>query len=84
MKVRRNKERDARVTADCKAAGWRIVRVWEHTVTNDPERVARTIKKSLTGGREGVALGLIRFGGHRMKGRYGVPHGRREEGAASA
>jgi DNA mismatch endonuclease (patch repair protein) len=29
-KVQRNKERDARVTAALEAAGWTVIRVWEH------------------------------------------------------
>jgi DNA mismatch endonuclease (patch repair protein) len=33
-KVARNRARDRRVSAELKAAGWRVVRIWEHSVRN--------------------------------------------------
>jgi DNA mismatch endonuclease, patch repair protein len=29
-KLRRNRERDRRQTADLEAEGWRVIRLWEH------------------------------------------------------
>jgi DNA mismatch endonuclease (patch repair protein) len=37
MKVSRNRDRDARVTAACKQEGWRVVRLWEHEVLKCPK-----------------------------------------------
>ncbi len=34
QKIRRNRARDRRVTAQLKAEGWRVVRIWEHSVRN--------------------------------------------------
>ena len=31
---RRNRARDRRVSAELKEAGWRVVRIWEHSVRN--------------------------------------------------
>ena len=33
-KLARNRARDRRVNAELKAAGWRVVRIWEHSVRN--------------------------------------------------
>jgi G:T-mismatch repair DNA endonuclease (very short patch repair protein) len=30
MKVKRNKDRDARVNAQCRETGWKVIRIWEH------------------------------------------------------
>lgn len=43
QKIRRNRARDRRVTAELKAGGWRVVRIWEHSVGN-----ARALKWWLT------------------------------------
>lgn len=40
MKVKRNRQRDEHVTALCKKAGWRVLRVWEHEVVRTPKRAA--------------------------------------------
>jgi DNA mismatch endonuclease (patch repair protein) len=34
QKIRRNRARDRRVTAELQAGGWRVVRIWEHSVRN--------------------------------------------------
>lgn len=34
QKIRRNRARDRSVTAELKASGWRVVRIWEHSVRN--------------------------------------------------
>lgn len=50
-KIRRNMARDARQNAALKAAGWRVVRVWDFEVEHDPEEVARGILAVLDGAR---------------------------------
>jgi DNA mismatch endonuclease (patch repair protein) len=47
-KISRNVMRDARVTLELRALGWRTLRVWEHDVMRDPERCARKVVKRLT------------------------------------
>jgi DNA mismatch endonuclease (patch repair protein) len=49
MKVQRNKDRDARVNADCEANGWRVLRLWEHEVLKTPKRAAARVAKVLRG-----------------------------------
>jgi DNA mismatch endonuclease (patch repair protein) len=34
QKVKRNRARDRRVTAELRDAGWKVVRIWEHSVRN--------------------------------------------------
>jgi DNA (cytosine-5)-methyltransferase 1 len=48
MKVRRNRDRDARVNAACKAAGWRVLRIWEHELTKSPQRSVDRVRAKLT------------------------------------
>jgi DNA mismatch endonuclease (patch repair protein) len=43
-KLQRNKERDRTTTAELRAAGWLVLRVWEH---EDPEVAARLISESV-------------------------------------
>lgn len=40
-KLRRNKERDAETNAALRAAGWTVLRIWEH---EDPAVAAETVK----------------------------------------
>lgn len=47
MKVQRNRDRDIRVSAECKKAGWRVVRVWEHEVLSHPGRAANKVAKAV-------------------------------------
>lgn len=42
-KLRQNVERDRRGTAALEAAGWRVLRVWEHEVGEDASGVARRV-----------------------------------------
>lgn len=46
-KIARNRERDAAATSSLRAAGWRVVRVWEHDVRTDPARAARRIERAV-------------------------------------
>jgi DNA mismatch endonuclease (patch repair protein) len=47
MKVKRNRDRDARVNAACKKAGWSALRLWEHVVMRSPKDAVSKIKKAL-------------------------------------
>jgi DNA (cytosine-5)-methyltransferase 1 len=47
MKVRRNQDRDARVTAMCKKQGWRVVRLWEHEIVKAPNRAISKVVRAL-------------------------------------
>jgi DNA mismatch endonuclease (patch repair protein) len=40
-KLSGNIRRDRKVGRQLRAQGWKVVRVWEHEIRNDPERVAR-------------------------------------------
>src|SRR5207244_8622277 len=48
MKVRRNQERDRLVNDKCEQAGWRVVRVWEHSVLKAPERAVAVVQRALS------------------------------------
>lgn len=49
-KRRANRERDARRTRELEAAGWRVVRLWEHQVMKAPETCVLIIERLLLGG----------------------------------
>jgi len=42
-KIKRNMERDRRVNANLKKAGWKVVRIWESAIMKSPERVAAKV-----------------------------------------
>lgn len=46
-KRRRNRDRDAETDASLVAAGWRVLRFWEHDVRSDPDAVATAIAREL-------------------------------------
>jgi DNA mismatch endonuclease (patch repair protein) len=46
-KLRRNIERDRLVTANLRADGWRVVRVWESDVLREPAKAADLVEASL-------------------------------------
>lgn len=45
-KIARNKKRDRDARAKLKATGWRVLRLWEHSLCS-PESVLRRIKRTL-------------------------------------
>ena len=49
QKIAGNVERDARVNRDLNAAGWLVLRFWEHEVERDLDRVVRRIKAAISG-----------------------------------
>ena len=50
MKVARNKGRDKKTNAECEAAGWRVVRIWEHDIKDDAAQAAGKIKHAVSAG----------------------------------
>ncbi|HOW67446.1 MAG TPA: very short patch repair endonuclease [Candidatus Paceibacterota bacterium] len=52
-KIERNIRRDHETTRLLKEAGWRVLRIWEHTLRS-PEKVAMQIAHILTCGRPGA------------------------------
>lgn len=46
QKTRRNSERDRRTTNELQVAGWRVLRVWQHSLRH-PTRVAQRVKTAL-------------------------------------
>ena len=46
-KLQKNVERDARVNAELKAAGWTVLRFWEHEIRKNPEDVVQRIVAEL-------------------------------------
>ncbi len=53
-KIARNTERDARVRRELRAAGWRVVRVWEHAVVRSVARCGARVERVV---REAEAVG---------------------------
>jgi DNA mismatch endonuclease (patch repair protein) len=53
MKVQRNRDRDELVNWQCKNAGWRVMRVWEHEVHSAPAKLATTMQQLLSPTRRG-------------------------------
>lgn len=45
-KIRKNKLRDRKVSSNLRAQGWKVLRVWEHSMTH-PGRVAQRIRRYL-------------------------------------
>jgi len=50
-KVRRNRQRDARVSRQLRRAGWRVLRVWEHEIIRSTGTVIPRIVQALRGRR---------------------------------
>lgn len=51
LKVKRNRERDATVSRECRDRGWRVLRIWEHQVAQGVEGVCRRIGRILDRGK---------------------------------
>ena len=48
-KIRRNKERDRAIRARLSASGWKVLRIWEHELSN-PSRVLQKLNRLLDRG----------------------------------
>ena len=46
-KLNRNRKRDREITRKVKKAGWKIVRIWEHTIKKRPTHAVEKIMKAL-------------------------------------
>ena len=44
-KIARNKTRDQLVTATLRKRGWRVLRIWQHDLSANPERCVRWIQR---------------------------------------
>jgi DNA mismatch endonuclease (patch repair protein) len=47
MKIRRNRARDVRLKAKLEAAGWVVLRFWEHAITHSAAEVARLVVEAV-------------------------------------
>jgi DNA mismatch endonuclease (patch repair protein) len=54
-KIDRNMARDARVSGDLRARGWRVIRLWEHDVRDSPARCAARIERVVRSRRTALA-----------------------------
>ncbi len=48
-KILRTVERDRQVTEELRAAGWRVIRLWEEDVLSAPTKAADTVEYALRG-----------------------------------
>ncbi len=48
-KIERNKQRDKEVNSYYKKVGWKIIRVWEHDIKRNPEKIIKSISDILYG-----------------------------------
>ncbi len=46
-KIRKNTQRDKEVNALLKSEGWKVLRIWEHAVRDNPEACARQVIRAL-------------------------------------
>lgn len=47
-KVRGNRQRDRRNSQALRAAGWTVVRIWEHTIVHSPARAVACVRRAIT------------------------------------
>lgn len=47
LKVVKNRNRDAAVTAELIGKGWRVLRIWEHEITKTPTKAIRRVERLL-------------------------------------
>jgi DNA mismatch endonuclease (patch repair protein) len=46
-KIADNRFRDRKVTRILRSEGWNVIRIWEHQLKKDPEKMVRTIARQL-------------------------------------
>ncbi len=44
-KIKRNEERDKEVNKHYKKSGWKIIRIWEHNIKNNPKKIKLILKQ---------------------------------------
>jgi len=49
-KISSNRKRDRNVSRNLKADGWKVVRIWEHQLSRDPDEVIRRVRDALASG----------------------------------
>ena len=49
LKIAANRRRDALNHARLRRAGWLVIRIWEHQIEGDPNRVTARLRKLLAG-----------------------------------
>jgi DNA mismatch endonuclease (patch repair protein) len=52
LKLDRNLRRDRQVNAKLRAQGWRVVRLWQHNLTDETRTIARILRKLLEARRD--------------------------------
>ena len=51
-KIRRNMERDRRVSAQLKQAGWKVIRIWESSISKSPRKAAAKVAQAVALGKK--------------------------------
>ena len=46
-KITKNRERDLQVTRQLRKEGWKVIRVWEHQLTGNPEKTISRVRDAL-------------------------------------
>lgn len=46
-KITKNRERDLKVTRQLRKEGWKVIRIWEHQLTNSPEKAVSRVQAAL-------------------------------------
>jgi DNA mismatch endonuclease Vsr len=46
-KVRRNRERDRKRSAELRRLGWRVLRIWEHEARRSPDKCVTRVRQAL-------------------------------------
>ena len=47
QKISQNKKRDRKINKQLKKEGWKIIRIWEHDIKQNPEKTVKRIIKKL-------------------------------------
>ncbi len=47
-KIARNRERDSRINRVLRKDGWKVIRIWEHQIKENPTKVVERIKSQLS------------------------------------
>ena len=50
-KIERNKKRDKKVNRKLRSEGWKVLRIWEHSLKNNTEETIKRLKRCFNGER---------------------------------
>lgn len=67
-KLRRNQERDARVNLELRAAGWAVLRFWEHEIADNIDAVVQSIREAMGRAAAGEATPALKQRAGRRRG----------------